>query len=608
MKRTLVAMMILVATLPIALLSLQQEQPSPESRRRQTMRPVIRGTSYAVSTRKPQSTQVAERILRAGGNAFDAAVASQAALAVTDAASNGVGSDACILVYDARSRQVYSINAEGTAPRLATIEWYQKNAGGKIPVSDGLLSASLPGVVDAWYVLLDRWGTMTFAQTLAPAIELAESGFPLSEGLAGGINSSKKLRKYPSSMKVYFPNGQAPKAGEVFRNLALTRTLKMLVEAERRAAGRGRRAALKAARDRFYKGDIARAMAKFSEENGGLYRYDDFAEYSAKVETPVSVSYRGYDVYKNPSATQGPAELLVLNLLEGYDLKAMGHNSADYIHVGVEAVKLAYADREKYLGDMDFIRIPFPGLLSKDYARHRRELIDMQKASLELRPGEAEKFMTGFPPVNRTVQPTLTGDADHEGDTSYLCLVDKQRNAISFTPSLHSGFGTGVVMGELGFIFNCRGDYYTLDPNHPNGLAPGKRPRSTLTPTLVMKDGRPFMVVGSPGGDDQPMRILQTFLNVAEFGMNVQLAIEAPRWSTTSFPASYFPHTMYPGQMAVEERIVETIRKELEKRGHKVRVNGPWSMSATSAILIDPATGVLSAGADPRGDNYALAW
>jgi len=608
MKRTLVAMLVLVATLPIALLSLQEGQPSPESRRRQTMRPVIRGTSYAVSTRKPQSTQVAERILRAGGNAFDAAVASQAALAVTDAASNGVGSDACILVYDARSRQVYSINAEGTAPRLATIEWYQKNAGGKIPVSDGLLSASLPGVVDAWYVLLDRWGTMTFAQTLAPAIELAESGFPLSEGLAGGINSSKKLRKYPSSMKVYFPNGQAPKAGEVFRNPDLARTLKMLVEAERRAAGRGRRAALKAARDRFYKGDIARAMAKFSEENGGLYRYDDFAEYSAKVETPVSVSYRGYEVYKNPSATQGPAELLVLNLLEGYDLKAMGHNSADYIHVGVEAVKLAYADREKYLGDMDFIRIPFPGLLSKDYARHRRELIDMQKASLELRPGEAEKFMTGFPPVNRTVQPNLAGDADHEGDTSYLCLVDKQRNAVSFTPSLHSGFGTGVVMGELGFIFNCRGDYYTLDPNHPNGLMPGKRPRSTLTPTLVMKDGRLFMVVGSPGGDDQPMRILQTFLNVVEFGMNVQSAIEAPRWSTTSFPASYFPHTMYPGQMAVEERIVEAIRKELEKRGHKVRVNGPWSMSATSAIVIDPTTGVLSGGADPRGDNYALAW
>ncbi len=589
-------------------LAAQELEQQQVLRPRSLMRPVIRGTAYAVSTRKPEATQVAERILRAGGNAFDAAVAGQAALAVTDAASNGVGSDACILIYDARSQKVISINAEGTAPKLATIEWYREHAGGKIPANDGLLSASLPGVVDAWYLLLDRWGTLTFAQVLQPAIELAENGFPLSESLAAAIDASKKLRKYPSSMKVYFPGGQAPRAGEVFKNPDLARTLKMLVEAERLAAPRGRRAALKAARDRFYRGDIARAMAQFSEENGGLYRYDDFVEYSAKVEEPVSVNYRGYQVYKNPSATQGPAELLVLNLLEGYDLKSMGHNSAAYIHTGVEAVKLAYADREKYLGDMDFIRIPFAGLLSKEYARERRKLIDPQKASLEFRPGEPEKFMGAARVSGRAIHPNLEGDADHEGDTSYLSVVDRQRNAVSFTPSLHSGFGTGVVMGDLGFIFNCRGDYYTLDPQHPNSLQPGKRPRSTLTPTLVLKDGRPFMAVGSPGGDDQPMRILQTFLNVVEFGMNIQAAIEAPRWSTTSFPASYFPHTMYPGRMAVEERIPEAVRRALEQRGHTVRVAGAWSLNATSAIVIDPASGVLSAGADPRGDNYALAW
>ena len=428
------------------------------------MRPVIRGSSYAVSTRKPEATQVAERILRAGGNAFDAAVAGQAALAVTDFAANGIGGDACILIFDARSRQVLSINAEGTAPKLATIEWYQNNAGGKIPVDDGLLSASLPSVVDAWYLLLDRWGTMSFEQVLQPAIELAEHGFPLSESLAAVIRSAGKLRKYPTSTRLYLPGGQPPRAGEVFQNPDVARTLKMLVEAERRSASQGRRAALKAARDRFYRGDIARAMAKFSEENGGLYRYEDFAEYTAKVETPVSVNYRGYDVYKNPSATQGPVELLILNLLEGYDLKAMGLNSADYVHVGVEAVKLAYADREKYLGDMDFIRIPFAGLLSKQYARQRRGLIHMQKASFEFRPGEPEKFMTGFAPAERTVQPHLEGDARHQGDTSYLCVVDQQRNVVSFTPSLHSYFGTGVVMGELGFILNCRGDYYSLRP------------------------------------------------------------------------------------------------------------------------------------------------
>jgi len=568
---------------------------------------VIRGTQYAVSTRKPEAAQVAERILRAGGNAFDAAVACQAALAVTDAASTGVGSDAFLLVYDAKSKRVFSINAGGTAPALATIDWYQRHAQGKIPVNEGLLAGTVPGVVDAWYVLLDRWGTMTFAQTLAPAIELAELGFPLSEGLARAIRETKKLRQYPTSSKVYAPPVGPPGAGEVFRNPDLARTLKMLVEAERRAKGKGRRAALQAARDRFYKGDIARQMAKFSETSGGLFRYHDFARYQVKVEEPVATEYRGYQVYKNPSATQGPAELLTLNMLRGYDLKAMGHNSADYIHAGIEAVKLAFADREAYLADADFVRIPFAGLLSEPYTVERRALIDMARASYELRPGQPGKHMSSFETERPSIRVSQE-EADHEGDTSYLAVVDRQRNAISWTPSLHSGFGTGVVMGDLGFSFNCRGDYFSLDPGHPNALAPGKRPRSTLSPTLILKDGKPFLAVGSPGGDDQCLRILQTFLNVVEFGMNIQAAIEAPRWTTSSFPASTFPHGMKTGEVGLEDRVAEAVRRELENRGHKVALRGPWSLGATSAILIDPLTGVLSAGADPRGDNYALAW
>ncbi len=567
----------------------------------QTMRPQIRGAEYAVSTRKHQAAQAAERILRAGGNAFDAAVACQAALAITDAASTGVGSDAFILIYDARSGKVFSINAEGTAPKLATIEWYQKNADGKIPVSEGLLAGTVPGVVDAWYALLSRWGTMSFGQVLQPAIELAERGFPLSDGLAGGIRGNKKLQKYPSSRRIYFPNGEPPRAGEIFRNPDVARTLKMLVEAERKSQRKGRAAALRAARDRFYKGDIARQMAAFSEANGGLFRYEDFANYTAKVETPVSTEYRGFEVYKNPSATQGPAELFTLNILRGYDLKAMGHNSADYIHAGVEAVKLAFADRERYLGDADFVRIPFAELLSEPYSVQRRALIDMTRASLEFRPGE----VPGAPPTPAVTQ---SENADHEGDTSYLAVVDRQRNAVSWTPSLHSGFGTGVVMGELGFSFNCRGDYFHLDPQHPNALAPGKRPRSTLSPTLILKDGKPFLAVGSPGGDDQCMRIIQTFLNIVEFGMNVQAAIEAPRWTTSSFPASTFPHGMKTGEVGLEDRVPEAVRLELDKRGHKIVMRGPWSLGAIGAILIDPATGTLSAGADARGDNYALAW
>jgi gamma-glutamyltranspeptidase/glutathione hydrolase len=576
-----------------------------------TMRPVIRGREAAVSSMKPEATEVARRILQAGGNAFDAAVGGQAALAVTDFALNGVGSDAVILLFDARAKKVVSINAEPRAPRLATIEWHQQHNNGKLPSSDGLLSGGIPGVVDAWYLLLDRWGTMTFEQVLQPAIDLADNGFPLSEKLARAIATTKKIRKYPSTMRVYVPDEQQPpKPGDLFRNPDLARTLKKLVESEKAAASKGRHEALKAARDRFYKGDIARELARFSEENGGLFRYEDFAEYTAKIEEPVSIDYRGYQVYKNPSASQGPTELIALNLLEGYDLKALGHNSADFIHANVEAMKLAMADREKFLGDMDFIRIPYDGLLSKEYARSRRALIDPAKASLDLRPGSPEKFTTttAQAALERPVSINLDGDAEHEGDTSYLALVDKDRNMVSFEPSLHSGFGTGVVMGSTGIIFNCRGDYYSLVPGEANAMAPGKRPRSTLQSTLVMKGGRPFMITGSPGGDDQVIRTIQTLINVVDFGMNIQQAIEAPRWSTRSFPASPFPHTMYPGEMSVEARIPETVRQSLIARGHKLRVAGPWSQGSNAGIIIDPKTGILSAGADPRVEAYAWAW
>jgi gamma-glutamyltranspeptidase / glutathione hydrolase len=573
-----------------------------------SMRPVIRGRQYAATSMKAEATAAAVRILDAGGNAFDAVVAGQAVLALVEPQSNGIGSDAVILLYDAKSKQVFSINAEGMAPKLATIDWYQKNNGGKLPESDGPLSASTPGVVDAWYTLLDRWGTKTFAEVLQPAIDVAEQGFPASESLARSIAGSKKIQKYPTTKKVYFPDGRAPGAGEIFRNPDAARTLKKLVEAERQNAAKGRHEALKAARDRFYKGDIAQAMAKFFEETGGLYRYEDFAEYTVKVETPVSTDYRGYRIYKNPSASQGPAELFTLNMLEQYDLKAMGHNSADFIHTNVEALKLAFADREKYLGDMDFVRIPYEGLLSKDYARDRMKLIDPAKASLEMRPGSPERFMKVSEP--QQMQPLhieLGGDADHTGDTSYIAVVDAARNMVSFEPSLHSGWGTGVVVGDLGFIFNCRGDYYSLVPGEANALEPRKRPRSTLQSTLVMKDGRPFMVTGSPGGDDQIMRTMQTLLNMIDFGMNVQHAIEAPRWSTRSFPASPFPHTMYPGDLSVEGTIPAAVRTALEAKGHKLTVARPWSLGANAAIVIDPQTSVLSAGADPRTEAYAWA-
>src|SRR5215472_13058128 len=555
----------------------------------QTMRPVVRGRQAAVSSLRSQATEAARRILEAGGNAFDAAVAGQAVLGLTDFADNGLGSDAVALVYVVREKKVYSVNAEPRAPKLATIEWYEKNNGSKIPESNGLLSGGLPGVVDAWYVLLDRWGTKSLEEVLQPAIELAEDGFPLGEASAEDIATTKKILKYPTTMKLYLPNGKLPKAGDIFRNPDIARTLRKLVDAEKANKSKGRHEALKAARDRFYKGDIARELAPFSESNGGLFRYDDFAEYTAEVETPVSIDYRGYRIYKNPSASQGPTELIALNLLEGFDLKALGHNSPDFLHTNVEAMKLAMADREKYLGDQDFIKIPYAGLLSKEYAGGRRSLIDPQRASIELRPGSPEKFVRNASANNQRFWPVLSGNAKHEGDTSYIAVVDRDRNMVSFEPSLHSAFGTGVVMGTTGLILNCRGDYYSLVKGEANALEPGKRPRSTLQSTLVMKDDQPYAILGSPGGDDQVMRTMQTFINLVDFGMNIQQAIEAPRWSTRSFPASPFPHTMRPGDMSVEARISEATRQALMARGHKLRVVPAWSLGSNAGIVIDPA-------------------
>jgi gamma-glutamyltranspeptidase / glutathione hydrolase len=605
--------------LPICLLSVMllsplaayqssaQEEAERSITPSRTFRPVVRGRQYAASSMKQQATAAAARILESGGNAFDAIVAGQAVLALVNPESNGLGADAVILVYHAGEKQVYSINAEGTAPQLATIDWYNKNNGGKIPNSDGLLCASLPGVIDAWYILLDRWGTMTFAQVLEQAIDVAENGFPIGDGLARAIAGSRKIQKYPTTKKVYFPNGKAPRPGEIFRNVDSARMLQKLVEAEQAAAGQGRRAALRAARDRFYKGDIAKTMGEFSEQNGGLYRYEDFAAYTAKVETPVSVNYRGYEVYKNPSSSQGPAELFLLNILECYDLKKLGHNSAEYIHASAEALKLAFADRE-LLGDTDFVRVPYEGLLSKAYARERQKLIDPNQASLEIRPGHPEQFMkVAAAPAH--IGHTHVGEADYsEGDTSYIAVVDKDHNMVSFEPSLHSGFGTGVVMGDLGFIFNCRGDYYSLTPGEPRSLEPGKRPRSTLQSTLVMKDGQPWLITGSPGGDDQIQRTVQTLLNMIDFGMNVQQAIEAPRWSTRGFASSVFPHNMtHPGDLSVESRIPDAVQKALQAKGHKLQAAGAWSLGSNAAIAIDPKTGVLSAGADPRVEAYAWA-
>lgn len=576
-----------------------------------SMRPVIRGTDYAVSTRKPEATLVGLDILDKGGNAFDAAVATQVVLGLTDPAMNGTGSDACILLYDAKTKQVISVNAEGISPALATVDWYMENANGEIPANDSLLAATVPGIVDAWCTILDKWGTMSLTEVLAPGIEMAENGFPISEMLAGQMNSDK-IKKYPTSAALYFPDGKTEwKAGDILTNKQIANTFRKLVEAEQKALaeGKSRSEALQAARDRFYKGDIAEVMAKFSEENGGLFRYEDFAAYSVQVSEAVKVNYRGYDVWANPSSTQGPTMLFWLSMLNGYDLTALGLNTPDYLHLMIETAKLAYADREQYLGDWDFIKIPFKGLLSEAYAAERRKLVDPNVANGDLRPGDAWAF-EGQAAIENYLQVAkadpFADDSIHEGDTSYLCVVDKDRNMVSWTPSLHSGWGCGVVMADLGLIFNCRGDYYHFEPGHANELKPHKRPRSTLAPLLVTKADEPFMVLGSPGGDDQPQRLVQLLVNVVDFGMNIQDAIEAPRFRSSSFPASTFPHIMYPNRVNFEDRIPAETVDILTAKGHNATFVSAWNLGAQCAIMVDE-TNILNAGADPRGDNYALA-
>jgi gamma-glutamyltranspeptidase/glutathione hydrolase len=602
---TLLLSLVVVTGVPV-MSAMIADQENENPRATSTTRPVIMGRHHAVSSMKPQATDAAVRILEAGGNAFDATVAGHAVLALVDPAMNGYGADAVALIYDAKAKTVVSINAEGPAPKLATIEWYQKNQNGRIPSNDSLLSAIVPGAIDAWYMMLDRWGTMTFEQVLQPAIEIAEQGFALTRGLASSMNNAAKLKKYPTSVKLYQPSTPW-REGDLFKNPDAGRMLRKLIEAEKGAASKGRRAGLLAARDRFYKGDIAKTMAAFSEEQGALFRYDDFATYAVQVEEPVKFNYRGYDVYKNPSASQGPAELFALNILEGYDLKKMGLNSPEYIHTTAEALKLAMGDREKFLGDMNFIKIPYQGLLSKEYGAERRKLIDATKASLELRPGDPSKFMSGNEAFDYPWSVSYDGDASHEGDTSYIAVIDKDRNMVSFEPSNHSAWGTGIVIADLGIIFTCRGDYFTLEAGKPYTLEPGKRPRSTLQSTLVMKDGQPFMITGSPGGDDQIMRTMQTLLNMIDFGMNVQEAIESPRWSTSAFPASSGQFTMRPGTLSVESRVPAAVQEALKAKGHRLTVAGPWSHGSNAAISIDPRTGVLKAGADPRVDAYAWA-
>ena len=576
-----------------------------------TTRPVIMSRKGVVTSGHYLATSIGLRVLQQGGNAVDAGVAMGFALTVLEPHMNGIAGEVPILIYSAREKTVFAVSGQGVAPQSMTIQQFRDREIPLIP-GDGLLPATVPAAVDAWVRALSRFGRLTLAEVLMPAIELARDGFPMYPALNGAIthNRQRFLEQWPSSAAVYLPEGRVPEVGENFQQPDWADAMLQLVQAEEARGSQGREVALEAARDAFYRGDIARKIEEFAQssevldatgkEHSGFLRFDDLSDYQGCIEEPVTTSYRGLQVYKCGPWTQGPVFLQLLNLLEGYDLRGMGHNSPDYAHTWIEAAKLAYADREAFYGDPRIAEIPIQRLLSKTYSEERRLLIDPVRASMELRPGgPAQGLPEPAPPIPGT-------GFDH--DTTQLDAIDSEGNMLAATPS-GAWIPSSPVVPGLGFPLGTRGQMFVLDERHPNSLVPGKRPRTTLTPSLVMRDGEPFMVFGTPGGDQQDQWTNQFFLNFVEFEMNVQAALDAPTFHSHHFPGSFYPRNARPGHIAVESRIPEAVREELQARGHQVDVSSSWSHGRCLAIWRDRETGTLFGGASPRlGTGYAMGW
>ncbi len=570
--------------------------------------PAVRGVTHMISAGHHLAAQAGYRVLEAGGNAVDAGVASGIVINTVLPENTSFGGVAPIMFYEAASDSVVTISGVGRWPRAASIDRFNEQAGGEIPV--GILRSIVPAAPDAWLTALEQYGTISFEQAVAPALELAEHGiaFPrvTHEALQQDLESPDSvLKQWPSSRDNFMPDGRVPEVGERFLQPDLARTFQRLIEAERASASEGREAAIRSARDRFYRGDIAQEMAAFSEQQGGFITFEDIAEFAVKVEPPVTGTFRDYTIYTCDAWCQGPVVAQVLQMLEHDDLRSLGHNSADYIHLLSQALNLAFADRHEYFGDPDFVDVPIETLLSPSYTRGRRALIDMARAFAEMpEPGAVSDGELDAAAASAAPVPV---DGEAEYDTSYTCVVDRWGNAFSATPS-DALFHSPVVPG-LGFIMSGRGSQSWLEPGQASSVEPWKRPRLTPNPSIAFKDGRLFMPFGCPGGDAQTQAMVQMFLNIVEFGMEPQVAIEEPRFTSSNFPNSFWPHTYFPGRLNVEARIASETVAELTGRGHDVQVRNEWeqmSVAALSAIVVDPASGVLSGGADPRRDVYAM--
>lgn len=569
-----------------------------------TSRPVITGNRGIITSGHYLATAAGLQMFAKGGNAVDAAVSAGFALAVLKPQDNSLGGECPILIYSPKDRRVVAISGQGVAPRKATIRWFKENKIKMIP-GDGLLAATVPGMLGSYCTALMKFGFLTLKDVLEPAIELAAKGFPLYNNLRNCISGNEVKFKYewPSTGEVFIPGGKIPKLGEVLKQSQLAETLKSFVEVEDAYRTEGREKAIERVVEFFYKGEIAEKILRYAKGNPvkdatdefhtTLLEQEDFNGYRTKIEEPVFADYRKYRVFKCGPWTQGPVFLQQLKLLEGFDLNKMGHNSSEYIHVVVECAKRAFADRERYYGDPDFSDVPLGRLLSKEYNDEMREKIGLKKAN--------NSFLWESGEVG--------GKNTYEGDTTHLDAVDSGGLMMSATPS-GGWIPSSPVIPDVGFPLGTRAQVFNLKEGHPNCLQPGKRPRTTLTPSMAFKDGTPCMAFGTPGGDMQDQWTLQFFLNATDFGMNLQEAIDAVAFDISHFPSSFYPHDVGIGVVSIEEGVDSATISKLKEMGHNVIIQPSNSKGQVCAVRVNDDTGFLEGAASAKNDGqaYASGW
>ncbi|MSO53650.1 MAG: gamma-glutamyltransferase family protein [Rhodospirillales bacterium] len=573
------------------------------------MRPTVMGSRHVIAAGHYLSAHAGFSILEAGGNAIDAGVAAGLVTNVVEIELTGIHGIAPIILYRADRNEMSVVAGVGTWPKAATREYFIKNHGGQIKVG-GILEAVIPAALDAWVTALEQFGTMSFSEVAAAAIRFASDGFPMYPTLAELIGESVRIGamgRWPETAEIFMPGGRALKVGEMFVQSDLGRSLQFLADEEKSASKRGRAAGLQAVRDAFYRGDIAKKMADFHKENGGLVTRDDLANFKVAVEPAVSTRFRDIDVYSCGPWCQGPTLLQALNMLEGLDLESMGHNSPAYIHALTEAIKLSISDREAYYGDPNHVDVPLETLLSKEYGKQRASQIRPDKAWPEMPPAGAISGRKPWTAAGGVGEGKRSPDFESSLATSYIAVVDRHGNAFSATPT-DGLMGCPVVPGT-GIGTSMSGRPFWVD-DRPAALAPGKRPRTQCSPAIAIRPGKQLMPFGTPGADVIMQAMLQAFMNVFVFGMDPQLAVEAPRFATYSFPETFLPHDYKPGLLKIEETIAKPTGEALARMGHKVEwwPSRFWQIGNVSAVLADLKTGVRHGGSDHRRAGYAIGW